>query len=129
MTARILFPGLPQPPEGEQWCAVCAGLYKFALITHPPIAAAIDEALNSEEDETVVVSRPREKELLLPGLSVAVTTGVAMLLHNALVPVCWEHMSAVTTETASQPAQQTPPPGMRLPGFTRMPDGGPRGMG
>jgi hypothetical protein len=107
MAATGLFSG-PLPAGGEEWCVVCARLYKGAYLQLPAVAERVQEA-NAAGPETLMrfdISFPRGQE---PQLREAVATTMLALPTQIPLPdgrmvtqsvpmlarVCWTHLDAL----------------------------------
>lgn len=108
----ILVSGLPDPPEGRQWCAACAAIVLHQYFNDEKVkvryAAVTDEKAASQ---TEVVSVAPPKGWHMPVLHPAVTMAPSEHMGMAVVPVCWSHAPALG------PVEEIPDDGRMPPGF------------
>lgn len=93
--SRIRLTGLPDPPEGMHWCAVCIGAYKDGLTNDKRVRQLIDQALgDGKTDEVVSIGKPIGANY--GPLQPAVTQSVATQIPGGpVVGLCWTHAPSI----------------------------------
>lgn len=88
--SRIILTGLPSPPAGEQWCALCGMLAKGVI--NGEYAARFAEILADGRDEDIEVA------VMLPfPLQVAAIRAVAAeAMQAGPLDLCWTHVAGLT---------------------------------
>src|SRR5260370_19827308 len=103
--------GLPEPPDGGRWCAVCVGAYKDGLTHDKRVLPKITEALgDSKTDETARIEKPLNAKY--GPLQVAITQAPAVQIPGGpLGDLCSTHSPSIPAAPARHPPQQVVPPG------------------
>lgn len=100
---------LPEPPEGQEWCGYCAGLYKYAVIVANE--KRIKEIQADSKPGVTWVNQVGVPDL--PPLMVAVVRSVCLMASNlGTMGLCWSHAPAISPKPASSlvlPDGQLPP--------------------
>lgn len=96
----VVFEG-PQAPQGKHLCTPCILLYKAAIVSvvGQEIKELEEDGLDAEK-----VLRMKDYEVQAKASRPRVSVGVAHVNGNPQlgpVPVCWEHMMVVITNTPS----------------------------
>lgn len=119
---EILFTG-PAAYSGDgeygQWCAVCAMLFKQAVIETPEGRAAVSEVQSGAPGPDVPVDMTalaRKHKIKFP--RTADVTSPARLLGGAVVPTCWAHVTALSMSSVL-PATELPAGSVPLLGQRR----------
>jgi hypothetical protein len=85
--ADIYFDG-PEPPEGKQWCSVCAMLAKQRTV-HARQAMVQQAARTGDDAPAVRVSMALDGAELKPAVTHAISTVVPQF---GSLPLCWSHV-------------------------------------
>lgn len=103
--SRLRLTGLPEPPEGGQWCAVCAGAVKAVINdSKRVIEQAQAAAADGRPDGLVLITTEgiTGRAEVLAALELSVTTAPAVQVPGApIVPLCWTHVPAIEDGPAS----------------------------
>jgi len=116
--SRIMLTGLPEPPDGGRWCAVCVGAYKDGLTHDKRVLPKITEALgDSKTDETARIEKPLNAKY--GPLQVAITQAPAVQIPGGpVVDLCWTHAPSIPAGPAGNGRQHVVPSGA-IEGLTR----------
>lgn len=88
---EIMFDG-PEPPQGQQFCMMCATRYKADVLE---AAKDVIEAAQSTPGEGAV---RLAMDGIAPGTAppeLAVGIGISQAFGGAMMPLCWSHLGAV----------------------------------
>ena len=97
--SRIKIIGLPEPPDGCEWCGVCTGAVKAVINDSRRVMDEAQAAAGDGRPDGVVrIGTTGLKGLpgALAALQAAVTTAPAVQVPGApLMPLCWTHAPAI----------------------------------
>jgi hypothetical protein len=109
MAATVVFTG-PLPPQGSEWCGVCARVYKGVFIALETTQAAIADANRHGPEKVVTMAIKFPPGVKTPQLSEGVVStmiplptqvgtrpGGAPVVQDAVQPVkvCWSHIAGL----------------------------------
>lgn len=121
--SRIMITDLPDPPEGEQWCAVCVGAVKAAVNDSKRVIAEVQAASgDGKPDGLVLITTEgiRGRAGGLAALQIAVTWAPAVQVPGApIVPLCWTHAPAIEDGPKANGKKIAPASGAIPPGLLR----------
>jgi hypothetical protein len=110
--ARMIITGIPHPPQGETWCAVCLSLAKGEAFADPLVQERIQDGLADESREKFVIAVSSKD--FLRGVELAISWGGhPLIMKGALVvPLCALHFPAIDPTAAPPPPQGPAGPGL-----------------
>src|SRR5580692_12967249 len=84
----------PTPPEGQQFCVMCAIRYKQEILELPEYEAEV-QARMREDGPRVFLDMEQYNNGRVGQPEASVGLGVCAPLGNTLVPLCWGHLPAI----------------------------------
>ena len=106
--SRVWVTGLPDPPEGKQWCAMCVMLAKGIINGQHAQEVAELAADGKDGDRWFSAREP------FPLQAAQVRAMVAEMPQAGVLDVCWTHAAGITVKPQSPiaPANGPLPPGL-----------------
>lgn len=101
--SRVWITGLPDPPDGKQWCVMCVMLAKGIINERNARAYAEVNADGKDSDQWISV---REPFALQPAQVRAIA---AEMPQAGVLDLCWTHAAGITLKAQSQIAQANGP--------------------
>jgi hypothetical protein len=90
MARQVFFDG-PEPPEGQQWCAICVMLVKQAVIEAEHTMIDVSKR-GDESDPPMRIDIARHVKLGGHELAAAVTRAISTVVPQwGPMDVCWSH--------------------------------------